>query len=133
MMLVGMLDSPYVRRVAISAQFLGIKYTTKPLSVFDDFDELKKITSLAKVPTVILDDGSMLIDSSLIIDYMMRISINKYLLMPKADSQYRNALYLTGVALVAIEKLVQITHETMRRPKAKRHQEWLDDRPNHLM
>lgn len=126
MMLVGMLDSPYVRRVAISAQFLGIEYTTKPLSVFDDFNELKKINALAKVPTVILDDGSMLIDSSLIIEYMMRVSTNKYLLMPNDDGQYRNALYLTGVALVAIEKIVQVTYETMRRPQAKRHQEWLD-------
>jgi len=126
MMLVGMLDSPYVRRVAISAQFLGVKYTTKPLSVFDNFDELKQINALVKVPTVILDDGSLLIDSSLIIDYMMRISTNKYPLMPKDNSQYRDALYHTGVGLVAAEKLVQITYETMRRPNAKRHQEWLD-------
>ncbi|MBT5186766.1 MAG: glutathione S-transferase [Kordiimonadaceae bacterium] len=126
MILVGMLDSPYVRRVAISAQFLGIKYTVKPLSVFDNYKELKKINPLAKAPSVILDDGSLLIDSSLIIDYMMRISTNKYLLMPKDDSQYRNALYLTGVALVATEKLVQVTYETMRRPKDKIYQQWLD-------
>jgi len=37
MILVGMLESPYVRRVAISAQCLGVEYKHRPLSVFNDY------------------------------------------------------------------------------------------------
>ena len=39
MQLVDYLDSPFVRRVAITMQFLGIDYTHRELSIFRDFDE----------------------------------------------------------------------------------------------
>ncbi|SUE06186.1 Uncharacterised protein [Pantoea agglomerans] len=37
MILIGMLDSPYVRRVAIYMKVLGIQFEHRPLSVFGDF------------------------------------------------------------------------------------------------
>ena len=37
MVLIGMLDSPYVRRVAICMKVLGIDFEHRPLSVFADF------------------------------------------------------------------------------------------------
>lgn len=39
MKLVGMLDSPFVRRVAISLQLLGLRFEHQPLSVFRTFSE----------------------------------------------------------------------------------------------
>ena len=38
MKLIGMLDSPYVRRVAISLQLLGLRFEHQSLSVFRGFD-----------------------------------------------------------------------------------------------
>jgi glutathione S-transferase len=32
--LVGMMDSPYVRRVAISLELYGVEFESQPLSVF---------------------------------------------------------------------------------------------------
>ncbi len=43
MHLIGMLDSPYVRRVAVSLQLLGLKFEHRPVSVFRAFDEFHAI------------------------------------------------------------------------------------------
>ena len=43
MKLIGYMDSPYVRRVAIMAQFFGVDYEHTELSVFRDFEALRKI------------------------------------------------------------------------------------------
>jgi glutathione S-transferase len=126
MILVGMLESPYVRRVAISAQCLGVEYKHRPLSVFNDYDELRQLNPLVKAPTLVCDDGTVLVDSTLIIQYLSRVSDNGYALLPGNERQYLSALKLTGVALVAIEKIVQVTYETMRRPADTLHKPWLD-------
>ena len=43
MQLIGMLDSPYVRRVAISLQLLGLPFEHRSVSVFRGFDEFSRI------------------------------------------------------------------------------------------
>lgn len=68
MILIGMLDSPYVRRVAIYLKVLGIQFEHRLISVFSDFDALTKINPAVKVPTLITDDNQVLIDSTLIIN-----------------------------------------------------------------
>ncbi len=49
MRLIGMLDSPYVRRVAISLDVLGINFLHEPVSVFTTFEKFKSITPVVKV------------------------------------------------------------------------------------
>ena len=46
--LIGMLDSPYVRRVAISLQLLGWPFSHRSLSVFSTFAQLQEINPLGK-------------------------------------------------------------------------------------
>ena len=70
MQLIGMLDSPFVRRVAVSMRMLGIEYEHNPLSIFRTYDEFRSVNPLVKVPTLVCDDGEMLIDSSLIISHL---------------------------------------------------------------
>ena len=41
MKLIGMLDSPYVRRVAISLKSLGLPFEHHSLSVFSTFEQFK--------------------------------------------------------------------------------------------
>jgi len=62
----------------------------------------------------VCDDGTVLVDSTLIIHYHSRISDNGYVPMPEDERQYLVAARLTGVALLAIEKIVQVTYETLR-------------------
>ena len=67
MKLIGMLDSPYVRGVAISLkcreipfEHQQIPFEHQPLSVFRNFEEFSQINPLVKAPTLICDDGEKL-------------------------------------------------------------------------
>lgn len=112
MQLIGLLDSPYVRRTAISLHLLGIPFEHKPLSVFRDFDALRAINPLVKAPTFVCDDGTQLVDSTLIIDYAETLAGRR--LMPGAPEPHRRALRWIGVALVVCEKAVQVYYEHKR-------------------
>ena len=57
MKLIGMLDSPYVRRVAISLQLLGLRFEHQSVSVFRTFSEFQRINPVVKAPTLLCDDG----------------------------------------------------------------------------
>ena len=104
MELIGMLDSPYVRRVAVTAQFLDIAYDHNPLSIFKGYDEFRQVNPLVKAPTIVSDDGEMLVDSTLIIGYLETLSTNgKCLMLEDAADRFR-ALQIIGVALVAMEE-----------------------------
>ncbi len=124
MQLVGYMDSPFVRRVAISARFLGQDYEHRELSIFRDFEEFRSINSLVKVPTLICDDGVSLVDSTLIIDYLESVAGRSLLPGDKADR--RTVLRIAGIALVAMEKVVQMIYETRQRPADLQHQPWID-------
>lgn len=125
MQLIGMLDSPYVRRVAISLQLLGLRFEHRALSVFSTFDEFQRINPLVKAPTLICDDGTVLIDSGLILDHAETLAAPRSL-MPSALVQRTRALRCIGLALAACEKSVQVVYEHNLRPREKLHQPWLE-------
>jgi glutathione S-transferase len=121
--LIGMLDSPYVRRTAISLRLLGVPFTHRSLSVFSNFDEFQSINPQVKAPTLVLDNGDVLVDSNLIIDWAQTVS-DRPSLMPKNPAERLRALQLIGAALTASEKSVQIVYEHKREPD-KRDAAWL--------
>ena len=124
MQLIGMLDSPYVRRTAISLHLLGVPFEHRPVSVFSTFDQFHAINPVVKAPTLVCDDGTVLVDSSLIIDYAETFSGRS--LMPSGITERTHALRVTGLALTACEKTVQIVYEHNLRPAEKQHQPWID-------
>ncbi len=126
MKLIGMLDSPYVRRVAISLQMLGIPFEHQSLSVFGGFDEFQRINQLVKAPTLICDDGNVLIDSTLILQYAEAIASSGRSLMPTDAASLRHSLRLIGLALAACEKSVQIVYERKLRPTEKQYAPWVE-------
>ena len=125
MELIGYLDSPFVRRVAITMQFLGIPYKHRELSIFRNFEEFRAINPMVKVPTLVLDDGEVLIDSGLIIDYL-ESQVARRSLMPADTDQYRGALQFIGAALIVMEKRAQLIYETGQRPEEKQHGPWIN-------
>ena len=62
MQLSGMLDSPYVRRVAISLQLLGLRFEHQSVSVFRTFAQFRQINPVVKAPTLICDDAAVLME-----------------------------------------------------------------------
>lgn len=123
MKLIGMLDSPYVRRVAVSLQLLGLRFEHQSLSVFRTFDQFRQINPVVKAPTLICDDGEVLMDSTLILQYAEALAAPGKSLMPKDVPSLQHDLHIIGLALAACEKSVQIIYEGMR-PEDKRHAAW---------
>ena len=126
MQLIGMLDSPYVRRVAVSLQLLGLPFEHRSVSVFGGFDAFSRINPVVKAPTLVCDDGTVLMDSTLIIDYAEALVAPRKSLMPRGIAERRQALRVLGLALAACEKSVQIVYERGVRPAEKLHQPWVD-------
>lgn len=126
MKLIGMLDSPYVRRVAISLELYGVDFVHEPLSVFSTFAEFSRINPVVKAPTLVLDDGTVLMDSSLILDYLETLAPADKKLLPQEATARARDLQVLGLALAACEKSVQIVYEHNLRPAEKLHAPWLD-------
>jgi glutathione S-transferase len=126
MKIIGMLDSPYVRRAAISFQLLGLPFEHLSLSVFRTYDEFRGFNPVVKAPSLICDDGTVLMDSTLIIEYAEAMPGKRRSLMPAALPQRQHALHQIGLALAACEKNVSIIYERNLRPAEKLHQPWVD-------
>ena len=126
MQLIGMLDSPYVRRVAVSLQLLGLPFEHRPVSVFRHFDEFRRINPVVKAPSLICDDGLVLMDSSLILEYAESFPAKRRSLVPADAGALQRDLYLVGLALAACEKSVQIVYERQLRPAEKVHAPWVE-------
>jgi len=124
MQLVGMLDSPYVRRTAVSLRLLRIPFEHRSISVFSTFEQFRAINPVVKAPTLVLDDGAVLMDSTLIVDHAETLAGRS--LLPADPARRLRTLRLTGLALAACEKTVQIVYERNLRPAEKQHQPWID-------
>ena len=126
MKLIGMLDSPYVRRVAISAKRLGIALKHDSVSVFRHFERFQQINPVVKAPTLVLDDGEVLMDSTLIIDYLETLAGPANSLMPGEPTRRLRSLRLIGLALAASEKSVQLYYERNLRPADIQYEPWVE-------
>jgi glutathione S-transferase len=123
--LIGMLDSPYVRRVAISLQFLGLRFEHRSISVFSAFTQFQQVNPVVKAPSLICDDGEVLMDSTLILEYAEALAAPRKTLMPTGISERQQALRVIGLALAACEKSVQIICEHKLRPSEKLYEPWV--------
>lgn len=124
MNLIGMLDSPYVRRVAVSFELLGLQYEHQSLSVFRSFEKFQKINPVVKAPTLQCDDGLVLMDSTLILEYAEALA-HPRTLVPDSLAELKQSLRVIGLALAACEKSVQIIYEHGQRPPEKLHAPWV--------
>ena len=121
MLLVGMLDSPYVRRAAVTATLLGLEFEHRSVSVFRHMDAFRAINPLIKAPSLVADDGTVITDSSLIIQHFEDVAGRS--LRPAEPAARARDLSLTGIGIVAADKAVSIEYER-KRPEAQRYQPW---------
>jgi glutathione S-transferase len=77
-----------------------------------------------KAPTLVCDDGEVLLDSTLILEYAEARACPRRL-MPDTAPEVQHAVRLIGLALTACDKSVQIIYER-RRPPEKLHQSWME-------
>jgi glutathione S-transferase len=125
MILVGQYDSPYVRRVAISLKLAGLQFTRDTRSVFADADEMRHINPLGRVPSLVLDDGEVLIDSGAILDHIDELIGPDRSLLPARGALRRKALRIVALATGAIDKAGAVAYERMLRPQEKIYMPWI--------
>lgn len=126
MKLIGMLDSPYVRRVAICAKLLKLDFEHESVSVFSTYDRFAAINPVVKAPTLIADNGTCVMDSTVILQYLATIAGSGQRLFPTRPDAALRVARLTGLALAACEKTVQIVYERNLRPAEKQHEPWVE-------
>ncbi len=126
MLLIGMFDSPFVRRVAITMKLLEMPFEHANWSVGKDFDRIREYNPLGRVPTLVTDDGENLMESAAILDYLDERAGPERSLLPRSGAERRKALNLMAMATGAAEKGVMQVYERVFRPEEKRHQPWVD-------
>ncbi|HKU99903.1 MAG TPA: glutathione S-transferase family protein [Vineibacter sp.] len=126
MILVGQYDSPYVRRVAISLHLLGLPFERDTRSVFADAEAMRRINPLGRIPSLVLDDGEVLIDSAAILDHLDETVGSDRALIPPSGAGRRQALRLIALGSGAVDKAGAVVYERLLRPADKIHQPWLD-------
>ena len=126
MKLIGMLDSPYVRRVAICLKLLKLDFEHQSISVFSTYDQFAAINPVVKAPTLIVGNGRCVMDSTVILQYLATLAGSQQRLFPTRPDDALRAARLTGLALAACEKTVQIVYERNLRPAEKQHEPWVE-------
>jgi glutathione S-transferase len=126
MKLIGMLDSPYVRRVAIAFGCLGVPFEHEAVSVFSTFEKFRSINPVVKAPTLVCDDGEVIMDSSLILQFVEAAKSNGRSLWPEDLVELQHDFRAVSLALAACEKSVQMVYERNLRPAEAQYEPWLD-------
>jgi glutathione S-transferase len=124
--LIGMFDSPFVRRVAVSMKLLGIPFEHRNWSVGRDFERIRQFNPLGRVPTLVLPDGEALMESGTILDYLDDAVGPGRALVPRSGMDRRAVMRIMAVATGAAEKGVSQIYESVFRPAEKRHAPWVE-------
>jgi glutathione S-transferase len=126
MKLIGMFDSPFVRRVAITLKRYGMPFEHLDWSVGRDFARIREFSPLGRVPTLVLADGEVLTESAAILDHLDEVAGEERSLMPRRGNERRRALQLIALTAGAAEKGREQIYEGAFRPPEKRHEPWLE-------
>ncbi len=119
--------SPYVRRVAVTVTELGLDHRVERITVDfrNDDSDYADINPLMKVPSLILDDGQALIDSTAIAEYLDMLQDGPGLFLPAGEARIR-VMQLQVLVNGIQEAGTASTGERVRRPEHLRWPDYLD-------
>jgi glutathione S-transferase len=124
--LIGQYDSPFVRRVAIAMARYGLAYEHVPWSVWADADALAAVNPLRRVPTLVLEEGTALIESFAILDYLDdRVGVEAALL-PRSGPVRHAGLRVAALATGVADKAVSLLYEGVLRKAPAHSQVWAE-------
>jgi glutathione S-transferase len=111
MILIGMYDSPFVRRVAIALKLYKMEFEHKSWSTFGDAEKIVAYNPLIRVPTLMLDGGEVLIESAAILDALDDMVGPQRAMTPTNGAARRAALKLCALASGMADKAVSLVYE----------------------
>ncbi|RQH14077.1 glutathione S-transferase family protein [Bradyrhizobium sp. RP6] len=115
MFLIGQYDSPFVRRVAIALRLYGLAFEHRPWSTFGDADKIAPYNPLRRVPTLVLDDGEALIESTIILDCLDELVGEGRAMLPRDGAERRRHLRICALASGLGDKAVSLLYERVLR------------------
>lgn len=125
MILYGRNLSPFARRVAIWCGLQGRAVERRELSVMgEDFEKIRAVNPVVRVPVLVLEDGTRLIETFAICDWLDETAPEGRRLTPERGEARRDCLQRLGLANSVAEKAVAMVYERNRRPEALHWREW---------
>ena len=110
MFLIGQYDSPFVRRVAIAMTLYSTTFEHRPWSTFGDGDLIEPFNPLRRVPTLVIGDSSVLIDSVYILDWLDE-QAGEAALIARSGPERQQALYYIALTTGFSDKCVAMFYE----------------------
>ncbi|TKT79297.1 glutathione S-transferase family protein [Aquamicrobium sp. LC103] len=111
MILIGQYDSSFVRRVGIALRLYDMSFEHRPWSVFGDAEKIAAYNPLTRVPTLVLDDGDVLVDSVTILDHLDNLVPADRALHPRTEPQRHQSLKIAALASGLADKAVSLFYE----------------------
>ena len=93
MKLIGRDLSPFVRRAAIVLFQLGIPFERRIVAAATDAEEIARINPLGRVPALVIDRDTVVIDSGAIIDYALELAGKEQQLLASSGSVRQQTLF----------------------------------------
>jgi len=124
MILIGQYDSPFVRRVAITLRLYDLAYEHRRWSVWGDADKIADHNPLIRAPTLLLDDGTPLVDTFAIIDAIDESVGPERVLLPRAGLVRREGMQLVALSSGLAEKAASLMYEPLFRKVVS--EVWMD-------
>ena len=122
--------SPFARKVRIAAIELGlidkIEFISATVVPGQPNDEYSRITPLKKLPVLILDNGDVILDSYVIVEYLDELAGGGKLVPASGAARWKvksDHSMLQGM----LDSMLLCRYEKMVRPEPLRWQAWADD------
>lgn len=113
-----------MRRVAVALKLYGMTYEHRPWSTFGDAEKIAPFNPLKRVPTLVLDDGEVLIESAAILDALDEIVGEASALVPRGGAARRQALKVCALGAGLGDKAVALVYERVLHDATS--QTWID-------
>ncbi len=120
MILIGQYDSPFVRRVAIAMRLYDLAFEHRPWSTFGEGDKIAPFNPLRRVPTLVLENGEALIESTAILDYLDELVGPDKAMIAGSGPARRHALKVCALATGLGDKAVSLVYERVLRKDASK-------------
>ncbi len=125
MILYGRNLSPFARRVAIWCALQGREVERRELTVMgEDFEKIREVNPVARVPALVLDDGTKLIEAWAICDWLEETAPEGRRLTPEHGAARMDCLQRLALASATAEKAVAMVYERNRRPEELHWHDW---------
>ena len=119
--------SPFVRKVRIAANVLGLdrEITLEFADTMSASDSVRQQNPLGKIPALVLEDGNVLFDSRVILDYLDHRAGGGRIIPTDVGARFA-ALRLQALADGLMDASVLLVYEGRYRPAERHEPKWLE-------